>query len=476
MNPEIDLIWQEIVADISTPAALWQLLIIAVAVLLAWAVNGILRAYFLNKLPDNLKPVLGAINRMLFPISAFIFVAIARFVFDGWLHVGILRLGSRLLLAMAAIRLIVYALRYIFSPSGWLKTLESVIAWTIWVVLALHLSGFLTQITQILADVQFNIGKNPVNLLIILQGMLTVVITIFVAIWLSRMLENRLMNTNHVSMNMRVVLVKLVRIIFIFLAVLIALSAVGLDITLLSVFGGALGVGLGFGLQKIASNYVSGFIILLDKSMSIGDVMTVETHYGVVKDMRSRYTTLRKLDGTEVIIPNEMMITQVVINHTSAQHKARVQMPVQVSYDSDLDLAMKLLKDVATEHTRTLKEDNIFVLIKGFGESGIDLTLNFWIADPEEGSAILQTELYHRIWTLFKQHQVVIPYPQREIRMLHPIGGEGVASIHPTAPATISPVANAALTKEQTSGAEVPADVPVEPIVEMVPANGVKAN
>lgn len=426
MNPEIDLIWQEILADISTPAALWQLLIMAVALLFAWAVNGALRAYFLDKLPENLRPMLGAINRVLFPISAFIFVATARFVLDGWLHVGILRLGSRLLLAMAVIRLIVYALRYIFSPSGWLKTLEHVMAWMIWLGLALHLSGFLPQIIQVLEDVQFSIGKNPVNLLIILQGIFTVVITIFVALWLSRMLENRLMNTTHVSMNMRVVLVKLVRIVFIFLAVLIALSAVGLDITLLSVFGGALGVGLGFGLQKIASNYVSGFIILLDKSMSIGDVMTVETHYGVVKDMRSRYTTLRKLDGTEVIIPNEMMITQVVINHTSAQHKARIQMPIQVAYDSDLDVAMRILKEVATEHARTLKDDNIFVLIKGFGESGIDLTLNFWIADPEEGSAILQSELYHRIWQLFKQHAIVIPYPQREIRMLGTMGGESV--------------------------------------------------
>lgn len=439
MNPEIDLIWQEILADISTPAALWQLLIMAVALLFAWAVNGALRAYFLDKLPENLRPMLGAINRVLFPISAFIFVATARFVLDGWLHVGILRLGSRLLLAMAVIRLIVYALRYIFSPSGWLKTLEHVMAWTIWLGLALHLSGFLPQIIQVLEDVQFSIGKNPVNLLIILQGMFTVVITIFVALWLSRMLENRLMNTTHVSMNMRVVLVKLVRIVFIFLAVLIALSAVGLDITLLSVFGGALGVGLGFGLQKIASNYVSGFIILLDKSMSIGDVMTVETHYGVVKDMRSRYTTLRKLDGTEVIIPNEMMITQVVINHTSAQHKARIQMPIQVAYDSDLDVAMRILKEVATEHARTLKDDNIFVLIKGFGESGIDLTLNFWIADPEEGSAILQSELYHRIWQLFKQHAIVIPYPQREIRMLGTMGGESVQPIEPVPAAEEAP-------------------------------------
>ncbi|HAJ71124.1 MAG TPA: mechanosensitive ion channel protein MscS, partial [Methylophilaceae bacterium] len=251
-------------------------------------------------------------------------------------------------------------------------------------------------------------------------GILTVIFTIFIALWLSRLLENKLMRANEVSLNMRVVLVKLVRIVFIFVAVLIALSAVGLDITLLSVFGGALGVGLGFGLQKVASNYVSGFIILLDKSMSIGDVVTIGSHNGVVKDMRSRYTTLKKLDGTEVIIPNEMMITEVVINHTSAEHKVRVQMPIQISYDSDIDVAISIMKDVTLKHQRTLteNENNIDVFIKGFGESGIDLMLSFWIADPEQGSAALQSELYYQIWVEFKNKNIVIPYPQREIRLL----------------------------------------------------------
>lgn len=418
-NPEIDLIWQEIIADFSAPAALWQLLIIALAVGTAFAINGALRAYFMNRLQDHTKPVLGVVNRILFPISALIMVASARYICEGWMHVGILRIASRLLLAMAVIRVLVYALRYIFSPSGWLKTLEHVIAWGVWLLVALHLSGILPEIAIALEEVRFNIGKNQVNLLIVLQGMLTVVTAIFIALWLSRLIENKLMRADQININMRVVLSKLVRIVFIFLAVLIALSAVGLDITLLSVFGGALGVGLGFGLQKIASNYVSGFIILVDHSVQIGDLITVATHYGVVKELRSRYMTLRKLDGTEVIIPNEMMITEVVINHTSAEHKGRIQMPIQVAYEADLDQVIKLMRGVAERHARTLKTSNIDVHVKGFGESGIDMMLSFWVADPEEGSSALQSELYQNIWKLFKEHGIGIPYPQREIRMLN---------------------------------------------------------
>jgi small-conductance mechanosensitive channel len=419
MNPEIQLIWQEILADFSTPAALWQVAIISVSLVIAFAINGALRAYFLDRLPDNMKPMLGAINRILFPISALVMVGIARYVCDDWMHVGMLRLAARLLLAMAVIRLLVYGIRYIFSPSGWLKTLEHVISWGVWIILALHLSGLLPEIAIALEEVKFNVGKNPVNLLIVLQGIFTVIVTIFVALWLSQLVENRVMGATQININMRVVLSKLVRIVFIFLAVLIALSAVGLDITLLSVFGGALGVGLGFGLQKVTSNYVSGFILLMDRSIQIGDLITVGVHYGMVKELHSRFMTLRKLDGTEVIIPNEMMIVEVVINHTSADHKVRIQMPIQVAYDTDLDVAIALMKKVAEQHPRALKTSNIDVLVKGFGESGIDLLLNFWIGDPEEGSAVLQSELYLAIWKQFKLQGISIPFPQREVRVLN---------------------------------------------------------
>jgi small-conductance mechanosensitive channel len=281
------------------------------------------------------------------------------------------------------------------------------------------LSGILPEILSALEAIEFKIGKNPVNLLLALQGVLTILITIFIALWCSRIFENRLLRVSNINMNLRVVLAKLLRVMLLFIAILIALSAVGLDITMLSVFGGALGVGLGFGLQRIASNYVSGFIILLDKSMQIGDVVTIDIHYGVVSDLRTRYLVLRKLDGTEVIIPNETMITNPVINHSFTDHKARVQMPIQVSYDSELELAMQLMREAAERHPRVLVEPAPTVQIRGFGESGIDLMLIVWIPDPEEGSAALQSEIYLEVWQAFKQNKISIPFPQREVRILN---------------------------------------------------------
>ena len=420
MNQDsIHHILQEIVTDITTPAGLWQLAIILSSCAAAWAINGLLRARVMRHAPEHWKLGIGGINRVLFPLSTLLFVLIGKLILANWQHTSLLLLASKLLLAMAAIRLIVYAVRYITEPGGMLKTLENSIAGTIWILLALHLSGILPEIFTALEEIEFKIGKNPVNLLLALQGVLTVLVTIFIALWCSRIIENRLMRVNNINMNLRVVLTKLLRVILLFIAVLIALSAVGLDITMLSVFGGALGVGLGFGLQRIASNYVSGFIILLDKSMQIGDVVTIENHYGVVSDLRTRYLVLRKLDGTEVIIPNETLIITPVINHSFSDHKARVQMPIQVSYDSELELAMQLMRDTAVRHPRVMVEPAPAVQIKGFGESGIDLMLTVWIPDPEEGSAALQSEIYLEIWQAFKQNNISIPFPQREVRILN---------------------------------------------------------
>lgn len=415
----IQLMLQEILADLSTPASWWQIAIVITAFLIAWAINGGLRAYVMRNAPEHWKLGIGGVNRALFPLSALFFVWLGQLVLATWQHTSILVLASQLLIAMAAIRLIVYVVRYITEPGGMLKALESTISGLIWLVLALHLTGVLPGIFDALESVKFNLGKNQINLLIALQGVLTVIVTILVALWFSRVFENRLMRIQDINMNVRVVLSKLLRIFLLFIAVMIALSAVGLDITMLSVFGGALGVGLGFGLQRIASNYVSGFIILLDKSMQIGDVVTIDTHYGVVSDLRTRYLVLRKLDGTQVIIPNESLITNPVINHSFTDHKARVQLSIQVSYDSDLDLAMRLIEEIAHDHPRVLIEPAPAVHLRTFGESGIDLMLTVWIPDPEEGSAVLQSEINIKIWQAFKANNISIPFPQREVRVLN---------------------------------------------------------
>ncbi len=406
MNNELQLLWQEILADIRSPVMMWQVALIIVALVAAWMINGALRNYVMAKAPEHWKLAIGSLNRVLFPLSTLIFVWLSQWLLSGWQHTGLLQLASRLLLAMAAIKVIVYLLRYLFSPGGWLKALESVIAWGIWGILALHLTGVLPQIINGLESMRFNIGKNQVNLLLVSQALLTVVFTIFIALWLSRVLENRLMRAEQVNINLRVVLGKLIRIVLLFVATLIALSAVGLDITLLSVFGGALGVGLGFGLQRIASNYVSGFIILLDKSMQIGDVISVDKHYGMVSDMRSRYMVLAKPDGAHVIIPNETLITTAVINHSLTEHKGRVQIELTISTESPLEEAMQLMQDIAKQQARVMQTPAPVARIKGFNEHGIGLTLTVWVADPENGVLGLQSALYLEVWKVFKLKKI----------------------------------------------------------------------
>ncbi len=418
MNGEMQFLWTELIEDLSNGSILWQLAVLASSLASAWLVSGLLRAYVMKHAQESWKVGIGGFNRVLFPLSSVTFVYIGKFALQHWQHISLLTLATKLLWAMAAIRLAVYGLRYIFNPDGWVRATEHIISRTIWVILALHLSGLWPDLVGFLEEFSFHIGKTQVNLWLIIQALLTVLLTLFVSLSLSRMLENRLMRADKVDINVRVVLTKLIRVALSLVAILAGLSAIGFDITLLSVFGGALGVGLGFGLQKIASNYVSGFIILLDDSMHIGDVVTVDGHYGVVNELRFRYMVLRKLDGTEVVIPHETLMTNAVINHSSTSRNSKVNMPIQVSYESDLEQAMTLIKGAADAHPRVLKDPPVDVQLKGFGESGIDLNLAFWISDPEEGSAILQSEIYLEIWRQFKLMGVVIPYPQREIRLL----------------------------------------------------------
>ena len=407
MNNEINLIWSELLSDLATSVVVWQFSIIILACGLAWVINGALRTYMMRSAPENWKLGIGGINRVLFPLTTLIFVQIGKAVLAHWQHTSLLHLASTLLLAMAVIRLAVYAVRFILSPGGLLKTLENTISGLIWLLLALHLSGWLPELFQVLEDVKFKIGKHPVDLLLILQAIFTILFTIFIALWVSRVIENKLMRTEQLNMNLRVVMTKLLRIFLLFIATLIALSAVGLDITLLSVFGGALGVGLGLGLQRIASNYVSGFIILLDKSMQIGDVITVDKHYGVVSDLRSRYMLLAKLDGTHVIIPNETLITTAVVNHSLVEHKGRIQISFCISHQSNLELAMELMRDEAMQQDRVIMKPGPDVMIKGLTELGVDLMLGVWIMNPESGSAALQSGLYLAIWRTFQANGIL---------------------------------------------------------------------
>lgn len=415
MNNTIFTVWQELVDDFSSAAMLWQVGIILGSLLIAWSINSLQRARLANS--NVHQAAIEGLTRVLFPISSLLMVWLGQLVISHWYNANLLELASRLLIAMAVIRLAVYVLRYVFSPSGWLRATENVFSTVVWLILVLHVTGLLPDIIAALDSVRFNIGKSAVSLWLVIQGLFTVLVTVFIALWLSRLIENKLMQATNININMRVVINKVIRIAFVFIAVLVALSAVGLDITLLSVFGGALGVGLGFGLQKIASNYVSGFIILLDESMSLGDFVTIGSYYGSVQELRSRYMVLRQLDGTDVIIPNETLITSAVVNHTATRRRVKIGLPIQVGYDTDLRATLELMKEVAGRHPRVMKEPAPDAKLVGFGESGIDLNLTVWVPDPENGAGDIPSTVYLNLWDEFKARGISIPFPQREVHV-----------------------------------------------------------
>jgi small-conductance mechanosensitive channel len=419
MGSEINSMWMELAADLSTQLFYVELMVLAISLSLAWLFNRFIQSQVMRHAPESWKIGIGGAKRLLFPLSSLMIISLGILVLrHGGYHVSMLKLASSLLVAMAVIRLAVYTLRYVFAPSTWLHAMENTIVSMVWVLVLLHLAGFLPELLQALKDVSFTIGHHTISLWLILQALVIVVVTIVVALSVSRFLENKLMRAEQIDMNLRVVMSKLVRIILTLVGMLTALSAVGFDITLLSVFGGALGVGLGFGLQKIASNYVSGFIILLERSVHMGDVITVDSHYGVVNQIRSRYLVLRKLDGVEVVIPNEMLISNPIINHSLTDRNARITLPVMISYESSLETAMELVKKAACDHPRVMDDPAPEVQVLGFGDNGIDLHLVIWIPDPEEGSGSLKSALYLAIWRAFQQHAISVPYPQRDIRII----------------------------------------------------------
>jgi small-conductance mechanosensitive channel len=282
----------------------------------------------------------------------------------------------------------------------------------------LHVLGLTPEIIAFFDDINFHVGKQKISLLTVGEASAWIVGTLLLTLWISRLAEERLMSAQGMEMTLRVMLAKLLRPMLVLFALFMVLPAVGIDLTALSVFGGALGVGIGFGLQKIASNYISGFIILLDHSVKIGDIVTIEKHTGQLDKMTARYVVVRGGDGTEAIIPNETVITSTVINHSYSDTRVCVSIPVQIGYRSDLDAATRLLLEAARTHPRAVATPEPRVSITAFGDNGINLELAVWIRDPELGTTTLRSDIYYAIWRDFKAHDIEIPCPQREVRLL----------------------------------------------------------
>ena len=394
---------------------------------------------------DVLRFSLAGIRRLAFPVSALlVMVAGGLLLRAGGLvqrvsDVQLLRLALTLLAAMAAVRLTVYILRRSLPGSKWLGSFERWIALLIWIAVALHLTGVLGDVSAALESVRLPVGRSAISLWDLLIGAVSVVVTVLAALWLGSTVESRLMHAETLTANSRVVLVRVLKALLLVIAVLVALSLVGIDLTVLSVFGGALGVGLGLGLQRIASNYVSGFIILLDRSLSIGDMITVDKYYGRVAQINTRYTVIKALDGTETILPNEMLVSTPVVNHSLSNREVRIVVKVAVAYAADLDRALEILGECARSQPRVLSKPEPGAFVTALGADGVELEVGFWIRDPEEGTLAVRSEISREVLRRFAAEGIQIPFPQREVRILPADAADAADAAGPGGPPVVKP-------------------------------------
>lgn len=420
MQDNFNTLWRHMLNDLSQPDLLWQVLVLALCLGAAKLVERMFVRRSTAEIPAGRVWQLGrgGLRRVAFPLVAALLIFAVRPMVQSWLHVNLLSLALPLLFSMAGIRMVFYVLRHSFSQSAWLNNFERVFAFLVWGVVAMHIVGVLPDVIDALESVSFPVGKQRLNLWQIIQGTTTVMFTVLGALWVSGLVEARLNAAQGLDTNLREVFARLSKALFIVVAVLISLPMVGLDLTTLSVFGGALGVGLGFGLQKIASNYVSGFIILLERSIRIGNMISVGEHRGEVTRITTRYTVLRGLTGVESLVPNELLVGTVVQNESYSDHKVRIALTVQVGYDTDIDRAGEIMAAAALTQARVMPNPAPQVLLKTFADSGIDMELGVWIQDPEEGTGALRSDINREILRGFRAAGIVIPYPQREVRVL----------------------------------------------------------
>ncbi|GER08264.1 mechanosensitive ion channel protein [Iodidimonas muriae] len=402
------LIW--LGSDLFAYASLAQFAVIALSLGLSWLLAGALR-----KLLGGVHlevPILARIAPFFSPLTvpafALLLIATAGVVAEEFtLPTYLFDIATSLLTAWLVIR---FAVNFIRS-----QALRRLVASVAWLIAALNIVGLLDPITRTLGAARFSVGDVSISLLSIINGLLAFFLLIWLALAASRLLENRVDALSDVNPSARELVKKLARIALVILAVMIAFNATGVDLTALAVFSGALGVGLGFGLQKVVANFVSGVILLMDRSIKPGDVIETQGTYGWINHLGARYTSIITRDGTEFLVPNEDMITQSVINWSFSDRRVRRKIPISVSYECDLRKAMSLMEEAAHDIHRVLKSPPPAARLMGFGDNGVDLELRLWIEDPQSGVVNVASEVMLAIWDAFHKEGIDFPFPQRVV-------------------------------------------------------------
>lgn len=402
--------WQWVDEKVLTYETLGQLGVVALVVATAFVFSGRLK-----KAARSLEGQFPAFERaeaymrpLYMPLLALVLLLVTTIMGRALgFPASVFDIASSLLTAWIVIRLAANLIRN--------RPVARVVALIVWSIAALEIFTLLDPVIEALNNAAIQVGDGEVTAYDFIWGVASFVILIWLAILASGLVDSRLQKSKIVTPSAQVLIGKVIKIFLITIAFLIALNSTGIDLTALAVFSGALGVGLGFGLQKVVSNFISGMILLLDRSIKPGDVIEIGDTYGSINALAARYTSVITRDGTEYLIPNEDMITQQVINWTHSHSNIRRRIPISVSYGSDLRRAMDIMNEAAQKQTRVLKYPEPRSLLKGFGDNGVDLELRMWISDPQNGVSNVSSDVMLEIWDKFHEEGIEFPFPQRVI-------------------------------------------------------------
>jgi small-conductance mechanosensitive channel len=417
-----------------TPSSLVQMLLVAVAIGTSIWIGRRIRATHQAKFVTT-QP--GMRNRfaegliIVSPLAAALLLtaAVLGFLQLAQQRSNLVAVALQLIGLLLVIRAAVYVLRVSVGDHAPIKGWGNTITLIVWIALSLHALDWLDPVVAALDSIGIKAGATRISVWSVVKVLITVTTFILVAVWLARWIEQRLMSVTAVAIGMRIGLSKFVQAFLVGLSVLLGLNAAGLDLTTLTVLTGAIGIGLGFGLQAVASNFISGFVLLLDRSIKPGDVISLSgiggntssgpssmpEHFGWVQELRGRYVVVRDRDGVETLVPNQHFITNPIISWSYGDPRIRLRVPIRVSYKCDSELALKLLTRAAVGHQRVLTNPTPVARLMAFGESGFEMELRFWISDPQEGVFNIRSDVNRSIWKLFQENGIVIPITQRDV-------------------------------------------------------------
>ena len=399
---------------IRSPEFYYDIGLVLGSILIAWAVAYALkRAYAAGKLP-SLKKITTRLHpkkrvypfRLVLVPTMWIVLGVANFV--GW-NCPVLRVYA----LIATLFVFIHLPMKFFKWRLWMRILATIV----FVIAALHILGLLDDVSSFLEEQSLRLGELDISILDVVKGFIGFFFFMWLAGLISSFVSNRIETVEEMGGSMKVLVSKLIRVALYVVAFLMTLGVMGVNLTALTVFGGALGLGIGFGLQKVVSNLVSGVIILLDKSIEPGDVIEIEGTYGWINSLNLRYASVITRDNKEHLIPNENMITNPVINWSYSSELVRIRAPIGISYHSDIRLAMELAEGAAKTIDRVVEMPAPRCNLMGFGDSAVDLELRFWIKDPTNGVGRVRSLVLLEVWDRFKENNIDFPYPQRDVHI-----------------------------------------------------------